>query len=47
MEPLFLILGLLAWGYPREALFVFGLYVGVLVFRAKLRARRPLRGRSR
>ncbi len=47
MEPLFLILGVLAWGYPREALHVFGLYVGVMVLRAKLRARRPLRGRFR
>ncbi len=47
MEPLFLILGVLAWGYPQEALHVFGLYVGVLVLKAKLRARRPLRHRFR
>ncbi len=47
MEPLFLILGVLAWGYPREALHVFGLYVGVLVFRTRFRARRPLRHRFR
>ena len=42
-----LILGVLAWGYPQEALHVFGLYVGVLVLKAKLRARRPLRHRFR
>ena len=47
MEPLFLILGVLALGYPEEALHVVGLYVGVLVLKAKLRARRPLRHRFR
>ena len=47
MEPLFLIIGVLALGYPQEALHVFGLYVGVLVLKAKLRARRPLRHRFR
>ena len=47
MEPLFLIIGVLAWGYPQEALHVFGLYVGVLVLKAKLRARRPPRHRFR
>jgi hypothetical protein len=33
MEPLFLIVGVLAWGYPEEALRLSGIYVGVLVLR--------------
>ena len=37
MEPLFLIIGVLAWGYPEEALQVFEYYVGVLVLKAVLR----------
>ena len=37
MEPLFLIIGVLAWGYPEEALQVFDFYVGVLVLKAVLR----------
>jgi hypothetical protein len=41
MEPLFLILGVLAWGYPREAPPVSGLYVGVLVLKAKRRSDTP------
>ncbi len=37
MEPLFLIIGVLAWGYPEEALQVLEFYVGVLVLKAVLR----------
>jgi len=47
MGPLFLILGVLAWGYPQEALYVFGFYVGALVLKARSRARWPLRHRYR
>jgi hypothetical protein len=42
MEPLFLIVGVLAWGYPEEALQLSGIYVGLLVLKAMLRARWPL-----
>ena len=42
MEPLFLILGILAWGYPEEALQVCGVYVGGLMLKATLRSRWPL-----
>jgi hypothetical protein len=42
MEPLFLILGTLAWGYPEESLQVFELYVGAMILKAMLRARWPL-----
>lgn len=47
MGPLFLIVGVLAWGYPEEALHVFGIYVGALVLKARCRARWPLRHRYR
>ena len=47
MGPLFLILGILAWGYPEETLLVFAFYVGALVLKARLRARWPLRHRFR
>lgn len=47
MGPLFLILGVLAWGYPEEALHVFGFYVGALMLKARHRSRWPLRHRYR
>ena len=42
VTPLFLILGILAWGYPEESLQVFELYVGAMILKAMLRARWPL-----
>ena len=39
MGPLYLVLGCLAYGYPREALCVAGVYLALLLLRAVVRSR--------